>query len=136
MDGLGDEVRSVALGHLRDALVALSLPRAEQIRSIGPGCVACELLDDFDWAAGLCRTSCDLSVDQSAGLDAIDSVINQMDEADCGCFDHDVLERAAWERLRGLARGALDVFGWSGASLEPFREVAPGVWRRPPSNKP
>ena len=36
---------------LREALAVLALPPDEQVRVNGPGCVVCDLLEDFESAA-------------------------------------------------------------------------------------
>jgi len=133
MDGEDQErFRRVAV---REALNALALSRADQLRFNGPGaCVACDLLSDFAHAYDLSRGSMasSLSEEQAASLSEIHAAVESLDDADCVCFDDDVLDRPAWGRLRELARVALDRFGWPLVTDVDYVEVEPGVWRRPP----
>ena len=120
---------------LRDALAVLALPPHEQVRANGPGCVACDLLNDFDDARRVAVGNApQLSEGQRRVLDSIDGVMRSMQGPDCECFNAEVLRRPAWQRLRELATEGLRAFGWEGARAEPFVEVEPGVWRRPPSD--
>jgi hypothetical protein len=121
----GDNLRRL----LRDALVVLSLPPDQQILVNGPGCIACDLLNDFDHARKCCYDI--VTVEQRRLLDEIDETIQAMEGPDYECWNSDVVLRPAWERLRQQSRQALRAFGWENASVAPFREVEPGVWSRP-----
>jgi hypothetical protein len=64
---------------LRDALTALALPMGEQIRVNGPGCVACDLFEDFDHARIVAVGSENrFSGNQSQMLEAIDHAFQSM----------------------------------------------------------
>lgn len=119
---------------LREALAVLALPADEQVRANGPGCVACDLLNDFDHArlVAVGNAAEQLSDEQRKLLDTIDGVMRAMQKPDYECFTSAVLHRPVWQQLRELATEALSVFGWP-ATVEPFVEVQPGVWRRPNS---
>src|ERR1700722_11042531 len=128
-----DSVPWVSL--LCEALVILALPAEEQVRANGPGCVACDLLNDFDHARNVAIGNNSLLSDsQRKILNAIDEVIGSMLGPDFECFNNEVLHRPVWQRLRELAADALRRLGWEGSAVEPFAEVQPGVWRRPPIN--
>jgi hypothetical protein len=121
---------------LRDALAALALPPDEQAQGFGPGCVACELLNDFDHARTVALGNApELSEDQRGLLDRIDAIMRGMGQADCECFNNAVVGRPVWRQLRRLAAEALRAFGWEGATVRPFVEVQPGIWQRPSSGR-
>jgi hypothetical protein len=93
------------------------------------------LLEDFDHARTVAIGNAPrLSEEQRRVLGTIDSVIRSMQGPDVDCFNNEVLRRPVWQRLRELAADALRQFGWAGAAVEPFVEVEPGVWRRPPNS--
>jgi hypothetical protein len=120
---------------LCEALVILALSADEQVRANGPGCVACDLLNDFDHARHVAfGNNSQLSDKQSHILNAIDGVMGSMQGPDFECFNNEVLRGPVWQRLRELAADALRCFDWEGTVAEPFAEVQPGVWRRPPIN--
>lgn len=118
---------------LRDAVVALSLPAAEQARVTMPGCVSCELLNDFDHAyqcyiqSGRSRSTSE----RAKVLNAINDTMKLMSDADYVCYDTSVLNRPLWGNLRQLASEAVRLFGWQDYSLSPYIEIEPSVWQRP-----
>lgn len=118
---------------LRDALAALASPPDEQVRANGPGCVACDLLEDFDHARRVTLGNAELSEAQRASLGRIDAEIRAMRPSDLECFNSEVIRRPAWQTLRDFAAAALREFGWEGARAQVFVEIQPGVWRRPSS---
>ncbi len=119
---------------VRQALNALALPKEDQLRFNGPGCVACDFLIDFDHARLVCKTTlaADLSLAQESILQDISRVIDGMSDADHQCFNTEVLDRPVWSQLRQLAQTALDLFGWQLVANVGFSETEPGVWKRPP----
>ena len=118
---------------LSEALAILALAANEQVRVNAPGCVACDLLNDFDQARKVAvESKAILSNGQRRILEAIDNVILSMEGQDLECCNNEVLRRPAWEQLRELAAEGLRLFGWQSTVVEPFTEVQPGVWRRPP----
>ena len=121
---------------LREALGVLALPPDEQVRVNGPGCVACDLLNDFDHAriVALGNAGAALSEEQRRLIDNIDTVMSGMEKPDFECFNNDVLRRPVWQKLRELATEALRAMGWEQTTIRPFTEIQPGVWHRPPSN--
>jgi hypothetical protein len=115
-------------------LAVLALPADEQVRVNGPGCVVCDLREDFDHARTVAVENAPrLSDEQRQLLGALDSVIRSMQGPDIDCSNNEVLRRPAWQRLRELAAQALRAFGWEGTAVEPFVEIKPGVWHRPPN---
>jgi hypothetical protein len=118
---------------LRDALAALASPPDEQVRANGPGCIACDLLEDFDHARLVALGNAELSEGQRESLNCIDAEARAMQPHDLECFHSEVIRRPAWEILRGQAGHALRTFGWEHAKAQAFVETQPGVWHRPPS---
>lgn len=117
---------------LRDALAVLALPPDEQIRVNGPGCVACDLLNDFDHARTVALGNApELSQEQRGLLNRIDATMRAMEQPDFACFNHEVLQRPVWQHLRELAAETLRVFCWERMTVLPFVEVQPGVWHKP-----
>jgi hypothetical protein len=116
---------------LRDALAALALSADEQVRVNGPGCVACDLLNDFDHARTVALGNAPgLSEDQRQLLDRIDATMHSMQHPDFDCFNNGVLRRPVWQQLREFAFEALRAFGWESVIVPTFVEVQPGVWQR------
>lgn len=117
---------------LRDGLIGLSLPADEQIRVTQPGCVSCELIEDFTHGYHcFCQSCGDEVTDDTAGLlKQIDDAIESLADADCTCFDNTVMNRPAWAKLRNLATKTIDAMGWTHFTLKPYSEIEPGVWQR------
>src|SRR5262249_49780651 len=93
---------------LRDSLVVLALPPDEQVRVNGPGCVSCDLLNDFDHSQKVALGNAPaLSGDQRSLLNRIDATMRTMEQADFECFNNEVLRRPVWQQLRELAAEAL-----------------------------
>jgi hypothetical protein len=117
---------------LRDALAVLALPPDQQVRANGPGCVACDLLNDFDHARTVALGNAPgLSGEQRGLLDRIDGVMDGMQPPDFECFNDEVVRRPVWQELRELAAEAQRAFGWERVVVRPSAEVQPGVWHRP-----
>jgi hypothetical protein len=118
---------------LRESLAVLALPAEEQIRvnGPGPGCIACDLLNDFDHARLVAIGIAQLSEGQRRLLDEIDHVMRTMEKPDFECFNDEVVKLPVWRQLRELAVEALQIFGWEATVVHPFVEVRPGVWQRP-----
>ncbi len=120
---------------LRDTLAVLALTPAEQVRSNGPGCVSCDLLNDFDHARSVALANAtELSDEKRILLDQIDAAMQAMEKPDFECFNNDVLFRPAWQRLRELATETLRAFEWEQVIVPPFEETQPGIWHRPLSD--
>ncbi|PHQ36837.1 hypothetical protein [Rhodopirellula bahusiensis] len=124
--------KELIAGLLRDALVALALPKPEQVRVTHPGCVTCDLIEDFTHGRLCFVQSCSDRLDESSTslLAQIDSTIDDLTNDDCVCFDSAMLDRPPWASLRALATDALDALGWADAKLDAYTETEPGVWRR------
>jgi hypothetical protein len=117
---------------LRDALAVLALPASDQVQVSGPGCLACDLLNDFDNARrAVIANMPGLPKEQRKLLDRIDAAMQAMVPADFECFNNDVVQRPAWQQLRGLAAEALTQFGWATTEVQPSVEIQPGIWHRP-----
>jgi hypothetical protein len=119
---------------LREALAMLATAPADQARLNAPGCLACDLMEDFEHARLVATADVsELTDDQRALLDLIDARFEEMEPADYTCFGNTVVERPAWAGIRALANDALRAFGWEETRVAPFEEVQPGVWQRPPA---
>jgi hypothetical protein len=118
---------------LRDALAALASSADEQLRANGPGCIACDLLEDLDHARLVAVGNAELSESQRQSLDRIDGAALAMLAPDLECFNNEVVQRPAWAILRNLAGSALREFGWGDVRIQVFVETQPGLWHRPPS---
>ena len=117
---------------LRDSLAVLALTPDEQVRVNGPGCVTCDLSEDFYHAHQVAVDGAPgLSDDQRELLDRIDAALRSRQPADEACFNPDAIRRPVWQQLRGLAAEALRSFGWERVVVQPFVEVQPGVWQWP-----
>lgn len=131
---MSEEHRNAVEREFRYALQALAAEAPDQIRVLSPGCVACELLNDYDLERQRYREAFGpwLSRRQSERIGQIDRAIGAIPEADLQCFDNDVLTRPSWGQVRAAAKDALLAFGWPPGLPSEFTEVAPSVWRRPP----
>jgi hypothetical protein len=117
---------------LRDALAVLALPAEQQVNVNGPGCVACDMLNDFDHARIVAIGNAPaLCAEQRSLIDLIDATMKGMKQPDFECLNNEVVRRPVWQRLRELAAEALRAFGWGNVRVRPFMEVEPGVWKRP-----
>ncbi|MCI0494598.1 hypothetical protein L0Z72_06290 [candidate division KSB1 bacterium] len=117
---------------LRESLTILAMPAEKQIKYNGPGCVSCDLLNDYDNAFSATISNIELSTSQKEILCKIDRTMNEMSEDDYECFNNKVLYRQAWNNLRSLAEHALSEFQWELKEFNEAQEVEPGLWRRPP----
>lgn len=121
---------------LCNALAALAAPAEEQVRAFGPGCVPCELSEDFVHARLVTIDNAqDLSAEQRALLDTIDATLETLQPDDYECFNNEVVRRQVWQQLRDLAMSALRAFGWEKAKLLPATEIEPGVWIGPTTER-
>ena len=90
-------------------------------------------MGDFDHARLVALGGADgLTAAQRALLDRIHGDFGAIEPADYTCFDNSVVERSAWTDVGAIATDALREFGWENTVVAPFKEVEPGVWRRPP----
>lgn len=97
---------------LRDAVAVLRLTPEEQLRINGPGCVACDLISDFESGRSLALgNASNLTGEQRRLLDRINATLEEMQLPDFECFNDKVLRRPVWQRLRELAAETLQAFG-------------------------
>jgi hypothetical protein len=129
--------RHLQIGLLKDALVMLSLPPAEQRRLNGPGCLTCDMFEDYQQALSVTQHdgAIQFTPAQSRVLQEIGHALNALAKEDCECFASEAVCRPAWQAIREIAFAALPLFGWQGATIRPFSERSPGVWTRPPESK-
>lgn len=117
----------------REAVAVLALPPDEQPRVNGPGCLACDLLNDYAYAcdAFVSNFGDSLTTPQRDAISEMNALLAKMEPADYECFNDEVVRRPVWQSLREKANEALRVFGCEGKTVKPFVEVQPGVWYRP-----
>jgi hypothetical protein len=104
-----------SLDQLRWSLQALALPYAAQ-RKLFPSfaCIADELALDFDHWRETAMHQHDFIPDQLAALASLDALLTEMTaENDPGLWTDDALARLPrWDKVRELARNALEAFDW------------------------
>jgi hypothetical protein len=116
---------------IRDILQALAMPSKAQIEITHPACPTCDLTDDYELYARLYREQeTTLVSDRADGLKALDAQFAAMDDAHFECWNNEALDLDGWEKVRKLARTALEAFGLPITRPEPYVEVEPGVWKR------
>ena len=116
----------------RYAIQALAADPDAQIATLSPGCVTCELYEDFAgyYQAYLDAFANDLIEPQRAQIIALHDALEAMPDADCECGNVDLLNRESWSRVRKMARAALESLGWPLQPPPAFHEIEPGVWKR------
>lgn len=128
-----DERKTGILRTFKLSLQALALPPDEQVRVTSPGCVTCDLSEDFrlyhelfleEWGGTLTAEQQEALAQVAKTLDAVPMEALQ-------CFDASMLEHEAWGAVRRMAEGALKALGWAVEAPPAFQEEQPGVWRRP-----
>jgi hypothetical protein len=121
--------------NFREALQALALPAPEQIRVTVPGCVTCELYEDFvsNYSPFLQCYEATLSDIQKQQLRVASETLEAMPSESFVCFDESVLEHRSWAEIREVAASALFELGWSLEAPEEYVEFQPGAWQRPPT---
>jgi hypothetical protein len=119
--------------NLRYTLQALALPPAEQVRVLSPGCVTCDLYEDYRVAHRYYLAADDLhpTPEQVASLTALAGLLEEVPEEAWICFENTCLHHPGWERVREAAQRALEAFGWPLEAPPEFEEGEPGVWQRP-----
>jgi|JI10StandDraft_1071094.scaffolds.fasta_scaffold110603_6 hypothetical protein len=118
---------------VQQAIVALALPSSEQVRVTQPGCVTCELLEEFRHAFQ-CYQLLDYDAQDPAliaSLSELEEFLEQIDVENFECGNEKVLDGTQWSSIRLFARQLLTQFGWNSVIVEPYRETQPRVWNRP-----
>ncbi len=120
-------------GLLKDALVMLALPAEEQQRLNAPGCLTCDLYEDFQtaWRAAQNDAGMRLTPEQQAALQQISQALDALAPEDCDCLSPGAERGPGWQALRQQAAAALPCFGWQHATVRPFTQTSHGVWTRP-----
>jgi hypothetical protein len=114
-------------------LQALALPASEQVRVTVPGCVTCELYEDFvgNYSPFLQCYEATLSDIQKQQLRNASETLEAMPSESFVCFDESVLEYHSWAEMREIAASALREFGWSLEPPQEYVEFESGAWQRP-----
>lgn len=120
-------------GLLKDALVMLALPPEEQQRLNCPGCLTCDLYEDFQaaWRAAQHDASLGFTPEQRSTLQALSQSLDALAPEDCDCLSPGAVRGPGWQAIRQQAAAALPCFGWQHATVRPFTQTSPGVWTRP-----
>ncbi|GED14595.1 hypothetical protein AM501_06145 [Aneurinibacillus migulanus] len=110
------------------ALFALSLTKDKQIQYNSPGCISCDLIEDFLLYSRLYEEKMQGKLNHDV-LNAINSVREGIDELDMhDCFDNDDLDKAEWESVREISKKALIILGINNMDLPAYVEIGNGVW--------
>ena len=119
--------------NLRQALQALALPPAAQVRVLSPGCVTCDLYEDYQVAHRYYLAADDIhpTPEQVESLTALSRILEEVPEEAWICFENACLHHPGWERVREAAQRALEAFAWPLEAPPEFEEDERGVWRRP-----
>ena len=119
--------------NFREALQALALPASEQVRVTVPGCVTCELYEDFigNYSPFLQCYEATLSEPQKQQLCVASETLEAMPSESFVCFDESALELPAWSQMRDVAASALCELGWNLEPPEEYVEFESGAWKRP-----
>lgn len=120
------------ISELRCAVQALSSKASDQIIACEPGCVICELIDDFELGMRLIEEnylSC-LSETQKEHLRQLAETLNHPININHECGEYELLSGPVWEKTRAEAKIVLDDFGWPFEPPPSFKEIEKGVWKR------
>jgi hypothetical protein len=128
-----DEPTDAILKTFKGTLQALALPPAEQVRVTMPGCVTCDLYEDFTLYHRLFlgESGETLTPAQQEALARVVETLEAVPPEAQECFEASMLEHQAWADVRGVAQAALKELGWAAEAPSEFQQVKPGVWHRP-----
>lgn len=129
-DWTGDEKKEGVRRSFMTALIALTRPAEEQVRESWPGCVECELYEDFVLYLRVFREWWTVPDEKDAALDAVMRAVDDAVEQNHDCSDITLVERPAWDTVRAEAEAALRVLGWEGIEMTHFEWVQPSVLHR------
>ena len=115
-----------------EALQALALPSAEQIRVTQPACITCELYEDFVFYQRVYRDTFgeELTQEQKEKLDRVLESLEAVPAEGFECFNNLALEHPRWQKVRVAASEALRELKWPETAPEPYEEIEPRVWKR------
>lgn len=117
----------------KNDLIALAQQRDIQIRLAHPGCTMCDLTEDFEYSSKMyLQTFQEILTQEKKDaiqiiLQAIKNFVNEGYE----CFDDEVLDKKEWKTVQKTAHSALEIFGWKLESTSNYKEIEPGVWKKP-----
>lgn len=118
--------------NLLESLQALALPADEQVRVLQPGCITCELYNDFVSDLDLYRECCAhvLTEQQWVALDQVVESLEAIPDEAFECFNNACLQHDGWGEARIVAQRALHELDWPLDAPPAYRETQPGIWRR------
>lgn len=109
-------------------ILALASDKQSQIDYTIPGCVVCDLIEDFETYGKRCFNKSDYSIEQSNFVDELTELIDQLVETGYECFDTHILDTLLWNHIRNKASDALKSFGYSLIPLPQNIQTQSGVW--------
>lgn len=118
--------------NLQNSLRTLALPPGEQERVTSPGCVTCDLYEDFrlDFELFMKNFGSKLIEEQKIALQFVSDKLEEVPDEAFECFSIAALEHPAWEKVRSAAAEALKQMGWTVETPSAYKEKKPGVWKR------
>ena len=119
----------------RELLITLKYLASEPddvIEANGPGCVTCDLFEEYETisSAFLGEHGREIDFNQANQIKALATFMNEMPEDDFVCFDNSMLSRPNWNQVRQMSRDILSSFDVSWDEIPKYVEIEPGVWRR------
>ena len=126
---MDDEWRQGIKREFRYALPGLAASAPDQIRVLSPGCIACELLDDYNLELRQYREVFRDSFTRRrvAAIARLDRAIDVIPESDHECFNNDILTHPAWDGVRATTTETPAAFGWPEGPPPDYTETAPGI---------
>jgi hypothetical protein len=116
----------------RISLQALALPAPEQVRVTKPGCVTCELYQDFQhWSEEyLTHFAGVVSPTQRSAIQAVSGALDAIPPSDRTCNNDALLQRLSWQHVRFAAQRALSTLAWPLDAPAPYVRLSHDVWQR------
>ena len=110
-------------------ILALASDKQSQISYTTPGCVVCDLIEDFETYGKRCFETANYSTEECELIGELNLLIDQLIELGYECFDTDVLDSMLWNEIRAKASSALSKFGYRIIPLPQSIETQLGVWK-------
>lgn len=114
------------------SLKMLAMVPEQQIDKNGPGCITCDLYNDFEhyYRSYLAEFGASLDNVFREKLEKLFKFLEHMPEEDFVCFDNTMISRVNWNTVRDLSREILSLHKSSYEDILGYIEVSPGVWER------
>lgn len=111
------------------SIIALASDSKTQIEFTHPGCVLCDLFDDFDSYASHFFKDNSFNEWQRQKITQINKAIDSILADKPECFDKSILDSDKWVQLRKIAKETLHSFNIKMTELPKSVETEPGVWK-------